>query len=37
MSNGDKELEVVYKQSKNGKLNKARKAKNDEFYTDYAI
>ena len=33
MSNGDKELEVVYKQSKNGKLNKARKAKNDEFYT----
>ena len=36
MSNGDKELEVVYKQSKNGKLNKARKAKNDEFYTDYS-
>ena len=33
MSNGDKELKTVYKQSKNGKLNQARKAKNDEFYT----
>ena len=33
MSNEDKELKTVYKQSKNSKLNKARKAKNDEFYT----
>lgn len=33
MSKGDKELEVVCKQSKNSKLNQAKKAKNDEFYT----